>query len=247
MIKIKDIRLFDTHIYQAQKKAFKLRYHQDGQLIKSKARVQQHGEVFTPKWMVKKMLETPTIQEKIKDLHATFLEPSAGEGAFLTEILHQKLSYIDKVSKKKDWQNNALWALMSIYAIEFLKDNVVKARQAMVDVLINHYQHFFKKELSSKIEFYKSAKLIIRLNIIQGDTLKYKQQSGEPIIFNEWQAVSKNEVLRIPFNYQSLFNNNDQLEIFSKKKQTNIFGEEETNVKKYKIMKVTKVYKEELE
>lgn len=32
-------------------------------LIKSKHRVQKHGEVFTPSWMVQKMLDTPGIKE----------------------------------------------------------------------------------------------------------------------------------------------------------------------------------------
>lgn len=30
-------------------------------IIKSKQRVQKHGEVFTPSWMVQKMLDTPGI------------------------------------------------------------------------------------------------------------------------------------------------------------------------------------------
>lgn len=47
---------------------------QDVPLIKSKERVQKHGEVFTPDWMVKKMLSYPEIQEKLQDIHATFLE-----------------------------------------------------------------------------------------------------------------------------------------------------------------------------
>lgn len=46
----------------------------DVPLIKSKERVQKHGEVFTPDWMVKKMLSYPEIQEKLQDMHATFLE-----------------------------------------------------------------------------------------------------------------------------------------------------------------------------
>lgn len=49
---------------------------QDVPLIKSKERVQKHGEVFTPDWMVKKMLSYPEIQEKLQDMHATFLEIS---------------------------------------------------------------------------------------------------------------------------------------------------------------------------
>ena len=36
-------------------------------IIKSKDRVQKHGEVFTPSWMVQKMLDTPGIREKTED------------------------------------------------------------------------------------------------------------------------------------------------------------------------------------
>lgn len=48
-------------------------------LIKSKSRVQKHGEVFTPDWMVKMMLSEPAIQAKLKDIRATFFEPSVGK------------------------------------------------------------------------------------------------------------------------------------------------------------------------
>ena len=60
-------------------------------IIKSFERVKDHGEVFTPNKIVKLMLSQPEIQDKIHDLHATFLEPSAGEGAFLVELLKQKM------------------------------------------------------------------------------------------------------------------------------------------------------------
>src|SRR5699024_12420167 len=78
----------------------KHRVDDENRLIKNKGRVQQHGEVFTPNWMVKKMLSEPEIQLKLQDVQATFLEPSVGEGAFLKEILHQKLGYIDDTSNK---------------------------------------------------------------------------------------------------------------------------------------------------
>ena len=59
-------------------------------LIKSKKRVQEHGEVFTPQWVIDKMIAIPEINEKVKDVFATFLEPSAGEGAFLLAIENLK-------------------------------------------------------------------------------------------------------------------------------------------------------------
>ena len=63
-------------------------------LIKSKKRVQKHGEVFTPSWMVQKMLDTPGIKETCENISATFLEPSAGDGNFLQAILERKLSAV---------------------------------------------------------------------------------------------------------------------------------------------------------
>lgn len=245
-MKIEEIELFDIHPYQADRQKFELVQYDDGKLMKSKIRVQKHGEIFTPKWMVKKMLATPEIQEKIHDIHATFLEPSAGEGAFLTEILHQKLCYVDGISNKNNWEENALWALMSIYGIEYLEDNLIRARQAMLDVLINHYQSFFQKKLGTKKDLYKSASLVVELNVVQGDTLKYRNSSGDLIIFSEWKPIGDNKVLRIPFTYRSLFDNDkeEQLDIFSASGQLNLF-EEENNQKEYKIVEVKKVFNKE--
>lgn len=153
------------------------------------------------------MLTEPAIQEKLHDLHATFFEPSAG-GAFLKEILHQKLDYVDQISNKNTWENNALWVLMSIYAIELLEDNLIKAKRAIIDVFINHYQAFMQKELSSNTDLYKSAKYVIDMNIVQGNTLTFKNVEGELIEFRKW-IPNGNKVEQDVFTYKSLFNNDD--------------------------------------
>ena len=67
---------------------------QNEKIIKSKARVQKHGEVFTPKKVINMMLNQPGINEACKNLTTTFLEPSAGEGAFLVAILNRKLEMV---------------------------------------------------------------------------------------------------------------------------------------------------------
>ncbi len=60
-----EISLFDAEKYNLDNgETFELRATVDGKLIKSKERVQHHGEVFTPKWMVLKMLAEPAIQKK---------------------------------------------------------------------------------------------------------------------------------------------------------------------------------------
>ena len=59
----------------------------DERLIKSDDRVKDIGEVFTPQRIVDLMLDQPEITARVNDLKTTFLEPSAGEGVFLVEIL----------------------------------------------------------------------------------------------------------------------------------------------------------------
>lgn len=172
-------------------------------LIKSKSRVQKHGEVFTPDWMVKKMLSEPSIQNKLHDIHATFFEPSVGEGAFITEILHQKLTYVDEIFNKSDWIENALWVVTSIYGIELLDDNLIIAKQNLVEVLSQHYQNFYQKKLSKNTDLYKSARYIIDNNIVQGNTLKYTTNSGDLIIFSEW-IKRGDKVSQRQFTFKSL-------------------------------------------
>lgn len=172
-------------------------------LIKSKNRVQKYGEVFTPDWMVKKMLSEPSIQNKLHDIHATFLEPSVGEGAFVTEILHQKLTYVDEISNKSNWIKNTLWVIASIYGIELLDDNLIIAKQNLVEVLSQHYQNFYQKKLSKNTDLYKSARYIIDNNIVQGNTLKYITNSGDLIIFSEW-IKRGDKVSQRQFTFKSL-------------------------------------------
>ena len=71
-------------------------------LIKSKERVKNKGEVFTPIPVVNKMLDLiPSITIK-----QTFLEPACGDGNFLIEILRRKIDVVNKKYKKdeKEWE-----------------------------------------------------------------------------------------------------------------------------------------------
>ena len=116
--------------------------------MKSKSRVQKHGEVFTPQWVVDKMIAIPGIQEKVEDIYATFLEPSAGEGAFLLAIENMKLRFVLEHYHKEQWSAYALWALSSIYGIEFLEDNLLVAQQSMLDLFTAFYEEVRGEQLS---------------------------------------------------------------------------------------------------
>jgi hypothetical protein len=201
-------------------------------LIKSKHRVQKHGEVFTPQWVVDKMMAIPGIKEKAEEVFATFLEPSAGEGAFLLAIEDMKLQFVTDNHSGHAWNMYALWALSSIYGIEFLEDNLEAARQNMLQLFLDFYETAHGAPLSRQSDLYKSARTIIRANVVQGDTLTHKNNSGEEIVFSRWKPVeeSPRQVRRTAFSYSSLFGDDDisksgvQLSMFDEQGQFEFDG-----------------------
>lgn len=160
------------------------------ELIKSKHRVQKHGEVFTPAWMVQKMLNTPGVKEACEDIYSTFLEPSAGDGNFLEAILERKLNAVTSNFDIRYWKTKSLFAIASIYGIEFLEDNLEVARSRMFLHYLDWYEDSFGERLSSKTDIYKSAHYLIKKNIVRGNTLtKRRPDSNELIMFSEWKRV----------------------------------------------------------
>ena len=53
-------------------------------IIKSKERVRKFAEVFTPDWLVRKMVDL--LPEEAFEAGKTVLEPACGEGAFLADM-----------------------------------------------------------------------------------------------------------------------------------------------------------------
>ena len=180
-------------------------------LIKSKHRVQKHGEVFTPSWMVQKMLDVPGVKEACEDISATFLEPAAGDGNFLLAILERKLDTVTRKYDKKNWKTKSLIALSSIYGIEYLRDNLSLAQSRMFVYYLNWYEKNFGVRPTSRNDIYKSAYYLIHKNIVRGDTLTQKNPvTGTEIRFNEWQIVKgrPSTVRRIPFVLSELLGKN---------------------------------------
>lgn len=62
-------------------------------LIKSKKRVSDHGEVFTPEWMVDAMLDL--VKEESEPIDSRFQEPACGSGNFLGKVLKRKLCAVE--------------------------------------------------------------------------------------------------------------------------------------------------------
>src|SRR5262245_54029757 len=107
-------------------------------LIRSKKRVADHGEVFTPAWMVDVMLDL--IKDETERIDSRFLEPACGSGNFLVQILRRKLAAVELKFGKSDFdkQHYALLALMCLYGIELLADNIAECRANMLEILADY-------------------------------------------------------------------------------------------------------------
>lgn len=227
-------------------------------LIKSVDRVKGHGEVFTPRSVVDLMLNQPEIIAKINTPQATFLEPAAGEGAFLVAILERKLKYAAEESKNaREFGNNALLVLSTLYGIELLEDNVEMLVMNMNETFANNYRElgmeFFEAEPDLKV--YRSAKIIIRANMAQGDALKKVDASGNPIIFSEWQPIGKTRVQRTEYTFESIINNDGPIgTVQNQTEQLDLFAINDEPIEaqkfseqRYAECKWTDIYKEAIE
>lgn len=181
-------------------------------LIKTRKRVQQHGEVFTPVKIVRDMLSLDGIKDKVKDIRATILEPSVGEGIFLVEILKIRTKIIlKKATTITEYENNSLLALSTLYGIELLEDNAQKCCMNLYDTFLYGYDEAISRFATKRKEqVRRSASTIIAANIQQGDFLSKLNSRQEPIIFSEWKELSitkvgRIKVVRTEYTLQSMY------------------------------------------
>jgi hypothetical protein len=172
------------------------------QLVKSKDRVAQHGEVFTAEREVNAMLDL--VKDETMRIESRFLEPACGEGNFLVEILRRKLNVVENRYKKSqtDYEKYSILALSSIYGVELLEDNASICREILFDIWKDSYAKNCKGECSGN--FLKSAKFILERNICCGDALTMKTNDHKPIIFSQWDLAMGDMMKRIDYRLDVL-------------------------------------------
>ena len=110
---------------------------------RDKLRVKATGEIFTPTPLVQEMLnQIPA--EQFTDPSKTFLDPSCGDGQFLSEVLIRKMEHGSTFEQ----------ALSTIYGVELMPDNVKLCR----DRLLCGQEHL---------------RHIVENNIVEADALRY--------------------------------------------------------------------------
>ena len=170
-------------------------------LVKSKQRVADHGEVFTPAWMVEAMLDL--VKDETERIDARFLEPACGSGNFIVQILKRKLAVVALKYGKSDFERRhyALLGLMCIYGIELLADNIAECRANVLDVFAEYLQ------LDDSCDLYRAALYVLSQNLVHGDALSMRavgDAGGQPITFAEWGYLGKGKYQRRDFRFDVL-------------------------------------------
>lgn len=176
--------------------------------VKSRQRVQDHGEVFTNEREVNAMLDM--VDDECNRIESRFLEPACGDGNFLAEVLRRKLA----VAKRRygrsvsDYERAAFIAVSSIYGVDILEDNCEACRKRLLGILAEEYGRVCKK--SYNVPFLSAVKFVLDRNILCGNALSMKmvdfkqKDTDEPIVFSEWTQITPGTIKRRDFRLDEL-------------------------------------------
>lgn len=167
-------------------------------LVKSKQRVADHGEVFTPTWLVEAMLDL--VKEESERIDSRFLEPACGSGNFLVQVLRRKLVAVEQKFGKSEFEKRhyALLGLMCIYGIELLDDNISECRDNMLEILAEYLN------IDESDNLYLAASFVLSQNLVHGDAMTMRTSKGDPITFAEWGYLGKGKFQRRDFRLDVL-------------------------------------------
>ena len=182
--------------------------------VRSKQRVADHGEVFTPPHLVAAMIEL--VGAEADRIDSRFLEPACGSGNFLVPVLQRKLATVRARYGRSQFEcrHQALLALMSIYGIELLADNVAECRRNLLEVF------FAEVNVDADDDLGSAASVVVAVNVVHGDalTMQTRAEPVEPITFAEWSYLGKGQYRRRDFRFDVL----TQMSSFG---EDNLFGD----------------------
>ncbi len=125
-----------------------------GVIEKSKERIKDTGEVFTPGWLVNEMLDK--LPEALwSEPTKTYIDPACGDGNILLRVIRRKI------------QNGStpLQALQTTYGVDIMEDNVQACRRRLLKEVTGN-----KKQINVE-EFRPHAKAL-KSNIKCANTLE---------------------------------------------------------------------------
>ena len=212
--------------------------------VKSRERVEKHGEVLTARREVDAMLDL--VKAEASRIESRFLEPACGTGNFLIAILERKLDTLDrkvaqkekklkKAEKSTGWKNavydmDSLTAITSLYGIDILEDNVKETRERLRNYYVERYQRTIG--FPPKQELLDAVECILECNILLGDAIHNSKEVTIPgvpgldqIVFTEWGRIDE-DFKRREFRYEFMSEDGTEKKKDEKPQQMLLFDDE---------------------
>ena len=165
--------------------------------IKSKQRVSDFGEVFTPSWLVEEMLSA--VESEACDIESRFFEPACGTGNFLVRILRMRMQKIDNEGRgDSEVVRSALVAVSNLYGIELLADNVEECRAALTETVLETLGERATPAVCAAL------RLLLRENIVQGNARTLLDDRGQRLLLPAWDLGESGAGLASYFDLNGL-------------------------------------------
>jgi hypothetical protein len=140
------------------------------------------------------------VKDETERLDSRFLEPACGSGNFLVRALQRKLAAVELKYAQSDFerQHYALLALMCLYSIELLADNIAECRENVLEIFADYLN------LHASDVLYRAAAFVLSQNIVHGEALTMRTGSVEPITFAEWGYLGKGKFQSRDFRFDAI-------------------------------------------
>ena len=155
-------------------------------LIRSAERVRDLGEVFTPTWLVRDMLNLLAMgpdKDVVAALETRCLDPACGHGQFLCETLRRKLALVIPIHQyhqtgtckaggkaEGSYSYDALTALANVYGVDIDGGNANDARNRLSEIMESAYRLALGK--MPPPPFSNAVSAILRTNVVNANFLQ---------------------------------------------------------------------------
>jgi len=188
---------------------------------RSKNRIRDFGEVFTPEKYVNQMLDM--LDKSVwTDINTIFYEPTCGHGNFVSVIIKRRLKAFLKQAKRKKHDKPHFYAvantLNNLWAIDIDSKNIKFCRERVQNLVF----HFLSEnEANSNIWTIKNRDFLTHalcciewqiheneaLSCLEKDPIKAKKSADKTAISRMWLKKNKHHPINFEMNWLEHFKN----------------------------------------
>ena len=170
---------------------------------RSKIRIRDFGEVFTPQKYVHQMLDM--LDKSVwADTNTVFFEPTCGHGNFVEAVVEKRLKAFLKKAKRQNIKKPSFYAvantLHNLWAIDISAKNIEFCRNRVQSLIFDFLWEYEKRSVSFKSFIQKNKDFLTHilcciqwqiqeneaLSCLESDPLKAKEEANKTTVSRRW-------------------------------------------------------------